>query len=95
MQILGLPGNPVSSVVCGLLFLMPLVRALNGDSTAAADKSEPALLGAALRANDMRQDFLRAQLQTRDDGLPIATALDMQDSSLLRALTQAQCLIIR
>jgi molybdopterin molybdotransferase len=95
MQILGLPGNPVSSVVCGLLFLIPLVRALNGDSGAAADTSEPAQLGAALRANDIRQDFMRAHLQTRDDGLPIATALDMQDSSLLRVLTQAQCLIVR
>jgi molybdopterin molybdotransferase len=95
MLILGLPGNPVSSVVCGLLFLIPLVRALSGDPDAGADRSEPARLGGALRANDLRQDFMRARLEPSEDGLPIATAFDAQDSSLLRVLSQAQCLIIR
>jgi molybdopterin molybdotransferase len=95
MQILGLPGNPVSSVVCGLMFLMPLVRALSGDPQAGADRSEPARLGVALRANDKRQDFLRARLEPGEDGLPVATAFDLQDSSLLRVLAQAQCLIVR
>jgi molybdopterin molybdotransferase len=95
MLILGLPGNPVSSVVCGLLFLIPLVRALSGDPEAGADRSEPARLGGGLRANDLRQDFMRARLEPSEDGLPIATAFEAQDSSLLRVLTQAQCLIIR
>ena len=95
MQILGLPGNPVSSVVCGLLFLIPLVRALSGDPQAGADMSEPARLGGALRANDVRQDFMRARLEPSHDGLPVATAFAEQDSSLLGVLAQAQCLIIR
>ena len=95
MQILGLPGNPISSIVCGLLFLIPLVRALSGDPRAGADMSEPARLGAPLRGNDLRQDFMRAKLEPSADGLPIATAFAAQDSSLLRVLAQAQCLIIR
>jgi molybdopterin molybdotransferase len=95
MPILGLPGNPVSSVVCGLLFLIPLVRALSGDPDAGADKSEPARLGSAVRANDIRQDFMRAQLTPSNDGLPIASAFSLQDSSLVGILAQAQCLIIR
>ncbi len=52
MAILGLPGNPVSSIVCGALFLVPLLRALSGDPAAAHDRSEPAILGAALPRND-------------------------------------------
>jgi molybdopterin molybdotransferase len=95
MQILGLPGNPVSSVVCGLMFLIPLVRALSGDPNAGADRSEPAQLGVSLRENDKRQDFLRATLAPGVDGLPVASAFDLQDSSLLRILAQAQCLVIR
>ena len=95
MAILGLPGNPVSSIVCGALFLVPLVRALSGDPTAALDRSEPAVLGAALRANDQRQDYMRATLTMRDDGVPVAVPHVVQDSSMLRVLAQAQCLVIR
>jgi molybdopterin molybdotransferase len=95
MQILGLPGNPVSAIVCGLLFLMPLVRAMSGDPRAGADMSEPARLGRALRGNDQRQDFMRAGLEPSADGLPVATAFEAQDSSLLRVFAQSQCLIVR
>jgi molybdopterin molybdotransferase len=95
MQILGLPGNPVSAIVCGLLFLMPLVRAMSGDPRAGADMSEPARLGRALRGNDQRQDFMRARLEPSADGLPVATAFEAQDSSLLRVFAQSQCLIVR
>ena len=93
--ILGLPGNPVSSIVCGILFLMPLIRALSGDRTAGADRSEPAVLGAALPANDQRQDYLRAALTRRDDGVLVATPSKLQDSSMLRVLAEAECLVIR
>ncbi|HYP57953.1 MAG TPA: gephyrin-like molybdotransferase Glp [Beijerinckia sp.] len=95
MAILGLPGNPVSSVVCGVLFLKPLVRALCGDPDAGKDWSEPAILGTALPANDDRQDFLRASLVPQDGGLPVVTPFAAQDSSLLRVLAEAQCLLIR
>ncbi len=95
MAILGLPGNPVSSIVCGALFLMPLVRALSGDPAAPLDRSEPAVLGVALPANDRRQDYMRAALTLRDDGMPVAVPHKVQDSSMLRVLAQAQCLVIR
>ena len=92
-RILGLPGNPVSSVVCALLFLKPLIAALLGE--AIVDPSEPALLGGDLPENDNRQDYLRATLAIRPDGLPNATALSRQDSSGLAILAAAGCLIIR
>jgi molybdopterin molybdotransferase len=95
MSILGLPGNPVAAFVAGLVFLVPLVRALSGDPDAGGDQSEPAVLGKALRGNDSRQDFMRATLRPSDTGLPVATPFENQDSSLLRILAQSQCLVIR
>ena len=92
-RVLGLPGNPVSSIVCALLFLKPLIAALLGEPV--VDPSEPALLGAALPENDNRQDYLRATLAIEADGLPRVTALGRQDSSGLAVLSAADCLIIR
>ena len=95
MLILGLPGNPVSAVVCAILFLIPLIRALCGDPRAGADPSEPARLATDLSANDSRQDYLRAAL-TRDAAGPlVATPFPRQDSSMLRVLADAECLVIR
>ncbi len=94
-SILGLPGNPVSAIVCGVLFLVPLVRALCGDRRAGNDLSEPAVLGAPLPANDRRQDYLRATLARRADGALVATPNRLQDSSMLRVLAEAECLLIR
>ncbi len=95
MLILGLPGNPASSIVCALLFLVPLLRALNGDPHAADDPTEPAILGAAVPSNGLRQDYLRAKLSRSASGLPVATPHDLQDSSLLRIFAQSQCLLVR
>jgi molybdopterin molybdotransferase len=95
MIILGLPGNPVAAFVAGMVFLVPLVRALCGDPDAGREQSEPAILGAALRGNDSRQDFLRATLSPRETGLPVAKPFEIQDSSLLRILAQSQCLVVR
>ena len=95
MLILGLPGNPASSIVCALLFLMPLLRALSGDPRAADDPSEPAILGAPMPPNGPREDYLRAKLTRGAGGLPLATPHDVQDSSLLRVFAQSQCLLVR
>lgn len=95
MRILGLPGNPVSAIVCGLLFLVPLVRALSGDPEAGADHSEAAVLADDLPANDSRQDYLRARVVGVRDGHPLVEAFGKQDSSMLRVLSEAQCLIVR
>ncbi|HLH48495.1 MAG TPA: gephyrin-like molybdotransferase Glp, partial [Roseiarcus sp.] len=94
MKVLGLPGNPVSSVVCAILFLRPLLLALLGDPNAAADVSEAARLGADLGANDARQDYLRATL-AEDAGAWRATPIESQDSSLVKLLAKSQCLVIR
>jgi len=95
MIILGLPGNPVAAFVAGIVFLVPLLRTLCGDPDAGRDAAEPAILGKALRGNDGRQDYLRATLRLSETGLPVAAPFEIQDSSLLRLLAQAQCLVIR
>ena len=95
MRVLGLPGNPVSSFVCALLFLVPLVRALQGDVRARESMEEPALLGRALKANDGRQDYLRASLGRGADGHLIALPFERQDSSLTRLLAEADALVVR
>lgn len=95
MIILGLPGNPAAALVAGYVFLVPLVRALCGDPHAARETTESAVLGCPLGPNDQRQDYLRAALELRSDGLPVATPFELQDSSLLRIFAQSQCLVIR
>ena len=95
MLLLGLPGNPVSAIVCGLLFVTPLIRALLGDPEAGADRLEPAVLGADLPANDDRQDHIRARLGPCTAGAPTATPFPKQDSSMLSFLAEADALIVR
>ena len=93
MRILGLPGNPVASYLCAMLFLQPLIRALLGRSDHFDQTEEIAILGEPLKPNDHRQDYLRATLQPGDP--PVVTAFEVQDSSMLSTLAAAQCLIIR
>ncbi|HEV7369068.1 gephyrin-like molybdotransferase Glp [Arenibaculum sp.] len=94
VPLLGLPGNPVSSMVCGLLFLRPLLRRLQG----LADTSEPvarATLGIALAENDGRQDYLRARLERGPSGELVAHPFPLQDSSVMSLLAAADCLVVR
>ncbi len=95
MRVLGLPGNPVASYVCGLIFLKPLLLALVGDSNAGADISQPAILGCDVQANDKRQDYLRCSAVFATDALPVVTPFAVQDSSMLSALAKANALLIR
>ena len=95
MTVIGLPGNPVSAIVCGLLFVVPAIRALLGDPRAGADRSEPALLGRDMPENDRRQDYLRAALDTAPDRLPVATPETRQDSSMLAVLGRSEALLVR
>jgi molybdopterin molybdotransferase len=93
MQVLGVPGNPVSSYVCAFLFLVPLIRRLAGRDDIER-KRVPARLGCDLKANDEREDYMRATLTQGPDG-PVATPLPDQDSSLMAPLSAASCLLIR
>lgn len=86
---LGLPGNPVSSIVCAHLFLLPMVRALQGRPDV-APLPRKAVLGAAVEATGPRTHYMRARLA---DG--IITPFDRQDSALIRILTEANALLIR
>jgi molybdopterin molybdotransferase len=93
-RVLGLPGNPVSSLVCALLFLSPLIRAMLGTGPLIEPEVD-AVTGADLKPNDRRQDYLRATLGRDGAGPPIATPFDRQDSSMLSTLAHADCLILR
>jgi molybdopterin molybdotransferase len=87
--VLGLPGNPVSAFVTTLLFVRPAIARLAG----AADpfpRVRGAVLGEALPANGARADYIRAALV---EGRAHAAAI--QDSSMLRTLARADCLIVR
>lgn len=94
MRVLGLPGNPVSAMVCGLIFLKPLISALLGLDTAGGGPAR-ALLGTDVPENDRRQDYLRARLDRNDRGDLVATPFGKQDSSMLALLAKADCLIVR
>ncbi len=93
MAVLGLPGNPVSSYVCAFLFLVPLIRKLSGRDNLVAP-TESAVLGCDLPENDERADYLRAICKDGPGGL-VATPFPMQDSSMMRPLSLANCLVIR
>ncbi|MFM9163430.1 MAG: gephyrin-like molybdotransferase Glp [Methylocystis sp.] len=95
MRILGLPGNPVAAFVCSLVFLCPLIRAMQGDPQASEVQMEPAIIGLDLPANKSRRDYMRASLTRDADNRLIATPQPLQDSSLLTELTQSQALLVR
>lgn len=94
VRVLGLPGNPVSSHVCALLFLEPLVRALQGDA-AAGVRTAPARLAVDVPANDQRRDFMRAHMERDADGSVRVTPATSQDSAMLSILSAADCLLVR
>jgi molybdopterin molybdotransferase len=94
MRVVGVPGNPVSSYVCTMLFVVPLIRALSGRRSVHHVR-ESALLGRDIGANDQREDYLRARLEEQDDGTLVATPVTKQDSSLLANLAAAQALLVR
>lgn len=92
IRCLGLPGNPVASLVCSQLFLKPLLARLGGKPF--RQDMRTAILGADMSANDHRQDYVRARLEERDGKL-VATPFEMQDSSMLRVMAAAGGLIVR
>jgi len=91
---IGLPGNPVSAMVCATLYLAPLIRSMLGMNTPSLPISQ-ARLGAPLKANKARQDYMRATLEPQEDGTLNVTPFDLQDSSVLSLFAHADALIIR
>jgi molybdopterin molybdotransferase len=93
-QVLGLPGNPVSSLVCSIVFLRPALKRMLGEPVDATDETM-AIAGRNLAENDSRQDYLRSRLVRDSDGHLVATPFDKQDSSMQFLLQKADCLVIR
>ena len=89
---LGLPGNPVSSFVCAILFLKPAIAAMLGET--ATRTHAMALSAQGLPANDSRQDYLRAKFSVRDGEIWVEP-FAIQDSSMQSAFAAADCLIVR
>ena len=89
---IGLPGNPVSAMVCAVLFIQPAIAAMLGM------QYEPpivrAKLASPLRANGRRQDYIRTRL-SREDGMLTAEPFALQDSSMQKIFAQSDGLIIR
>ena len=93
MPVLGLPGNPVSSLVCAIVFLRPALAAMLGQKAGGSSETT-ARLGRDLPENDRRQDYLRSELTVDPNGL-VATPFERQDSAMLSLLVRAGCLVIR
>ncbi|PZO79392.1 MAG: molybdopterin molybdenumtransferase MoeA [Mesorhizobium amorphae] len=89
---IGLPGNPVASLICSHVFLRPLLGALTGRPFTPAFAT--ALLGTDMAENDQRQDYVRARLERQGETL-LAFPFAVQDSSMLRFFADADALIIR
>lgn len=92
-HVLGLPGNPVSSLVCSLLFLEPLIRKLA--SLPPVQREATVEAAVTLRANDQRQDYVRARLSKSAAGNWLVEPFDKQDSSMMKTFARSDCLIIR
>tara|TARA_R110002020_G_scaffold26678_13_gene86420 strand:- start:439 stop:1653 length:1215 start_codon:yes stop_codon:yes gene_type:complete len=93
MQVLGLPGNPVASLVCSLLFLEPLVRTLA--RLPQRRREAQAFAARELASNDQRQDYLRATLTPDEGGDRIADPYRKQDSSMMKVFATSDALIVR
>ncbi|MDA7946630.1 MAG: molybdopterin molybdotransferase MoeA [Hyphomicrobiaceae bacterium] len=93
-RVLGVPGNPVSALVCSRIFLVPMIERLLGlNQTASATRT--ATLAGALERNGPRQHYMRATFETGADGETRVAPVRSQDSSLMAPLSQADCLIVR
>jgi molybdopterin molybdotransferase len=93
-RVLGLPGNPVSSLITARLFLVPLIHALLG-LPAEPEVTATAFAATALPANGPRAHYMRATKRQRTDGALEVVPVRSQDSSLLSPLIDADCLIVR
>lgn len=90
--LVGLPGNPVSAIVCGILFVQPLVSAMQGLGQAV--RLEAGCLGADMPAEGNRQHYLRARVERGKD-LPVVRPFDSQDSARLSLMVEADALLVR
>lgn len=93
-RVLGLPGNPVSALICGRVFLLPLIDRLLG-RTSSPSATIRARLTLALDKNGPRQHYMRAVVARDATGAPVVTPQPSQDSSLMSPLAASNALIVR
>jgi molybdopterin molybdotransferase len=93
-RVLGLPGNPVSALVCGLVFLVPMLHRLLGLREGAPGQKE-AVLSQDLEANGPREHYMRAVSTSGPGGERLVAPLAAQDSALMADFARADCLIVR
>jgi molybdopterin molybdotransferase len=93
-RVLGVPGNPVSALICAHIFLLPMITRMLGLADVARPEPE-VVLGEEIEANGVREHYMRAVSEWRDDGTRVVRPLPSQDSSLVAALVRANCLIVR
>ena len=93
-RVLGLPGNPVSTMVCSLLFLKPAMERMLGQA-GELPTTRPARLAVDAKANDQREDFVRATLKRDADGGLVVTPHPVQDSSMLSVLAASDAYLVR
>lgn len=94
LHVLGVPGNPVSSMICARIFLVPLIRAMLGLPDDGLNRMA-AHAAVDLGANGDREHYMRATQSIAADGRILVTPVASQDSSLLGHLAAADCLIVR
>ena len=92
-RVLGLPGNPVAALICGLVFLVPMLHRLLGLHEGKQGRVE-ATLGQTVEANGPREHYMRATSQWEAGERRVAP-LPAQDSSLMADFARADCLIVR
>jgi molybdopterin molybdotransferase len=93
-RVLGMPGNPVAALICGRVFLVPLIgRLLGRDASASAPVR--ARLTVSLEKNGPRQHYMRAVTAKDQSGALVVTPQPFQDSSLMSPLAASNALIVR
>jgi molybdopterin molybdotransferase len=87
--VFGLPGNPLSTIVCFCVFIEPALRRLAGEA-GARPRLQRGRLAAPARASDGRTTFLTAALRPADDGVLEATPTERQGSHMTGALGESE-----
>jgi molybdopterin molybdotransferase len=90
--VFGLPGNPVSTLVCFELFVRPALLALQGAHTARPAFSA-GRLGATVTRNPDRDDLIRVRVST-PERTPVLTPLAGQQSHQITVTAQADALAL-
>jgi molybdopterin molybdotransferase len=86
--VFGLPGNPLSTIVCFSVFIEPALRRLAGDRDA-RPRLEPGRLTVPAGPSDGRTTFLTAALRPGADGVLEATPTERQGSHMTGALGES------